>query len=106
MDFVPLLENPTSALFAGPSGSGKSQLVAKLIARRGEVFSEPVPDKIVYVYSEPLDDLFDQIKASETRGGEFITVQGLETLDQIIPANNKTPTIVSFTCIIDCTIKS
>ena len=50
-------------LIAGPTGSGKTEFVKKLIIQK-ETISYPVPEKIIYFYSE-YQDIFSTLENVE-----------------------------------------
>ena len=45
------LRNPFTMLIAGPTGSGKTELVKRLI-QQSDTISEPKPERIIYFYGE------------------------------------------------------
>ena len=49
------LKSPFTAIISGPTGSGKTQLVKRLIARRRDLCTEP-PEEIIYCYGAWQDD--------------------------------------------------
>lgn len=61
MDFDFRLKAPFCMAISGPSQSGKSTLVAKLIERRLEIIDPPIQE-VVYLYTEWQSALFDDLK--------------------------------------------
>ena len=64
--FLPF-ETPTSILVSGPSQSGKTFLVRRIIDNRNEMFQVP-PTKVVYAYSA-WQPVFDEMKGVEFHQG-------------------------------------
>ncbi len=50
--------HPTTILIAGPTGSGKTEFLVKLLTQRG---LEPFPERIIWIYSE-WQDAYDRIQ--------------------------------------------
>jgi hypothetical protein len=55
-------EHPATVMFAGPSKSGKTQLVKKIILNNNHCFSSP-PERIYYCYSR-WQSAYDEMKGS------------------------------------------
>ena len=53
------LKSPFTAMVSGPTGSGKTRALAKLISRRDEICSPP-PDEVIYCYGA-WQPFFDEI---------------------------------------------
>lgn len=61
------LRHPFTMLIAGPTGSGKTEFVRKLIEKR-QTIVEPVPERIIYYYSE-YQEVFDSLLSVEFKKG-------------------------------------
>ena len=56
---IPLpFRHPSTILIAGPTGSGKTEFLVKLLTQRG---IEPFPERIIWIYSE-WQDAYERIK--------------------------------------------
>lgn len=61
-----LFQGPQRLLFVGPSGSGKSHLMLKLIENRGALFDDPF-EEIIYVNPLLADDLYQESYFNELK---------------------------------------
>uniref|UniRef100_A0A158P4C4 AAA+ ATPase domain-containing protein n=1 Tax=Tetranychus urticae TaxID=32264 RepID=A0A158P4C4_TETUR len=59
MSYKIYLRHPFTMLIAGPTGSGKTEFVRKLIIKR-ETICDPAPERIIYYYSE-YQEIFDSM---------------------------------------------
>lgn len=75
---------PFSLLIAGSSGTGKTQIVYKLLQNQSDLFTTP-PDKILYCYGQ-YQSLFDDIE-KQCANVEFY--EGLPSKDIIIAFASK-----------------
>src|SRR4051794_33653949 len=79
------IHHPFCMLSLGPTGSGKTFAVAELLMRRAEVM-EPVPDKIIYVYSvfQPIYYKLQQRIADITFTQNLGDIETLATRDSLV----------------------
>lgn len=73
------LKHPFSAIISGPSQSGKTRWVAKLLKYRSEMIT-PKPEQTIFCYSE-FQDLYDTFTDVEFHRGML----DIETLDKTKP---------------------
>ena len=70
-----VIEVPARLMLIGPSHSGKSTLIAKLIQHRSEVFHQPPPERVIYCNAvldgreAYLTQLRELVAASDRSGG-------------------------------------
>jgi AAA+ ATPase superfamily predicted ATPase len=95
VDFPAFIAHPFRCLTSGPSSSGKTWLIKRVIAERECVFADVIPRRIVYVYSAIQPRLFDEIKQSVTDKDELVFLEGYKDLDSYIPPGNEVPSLVS-----------
>jgi hypothetical protein len=63
-------QHPATVILAGPTRSGKTTLISKILDQSNDGLVAPPPDRIVYCYSE-WQDSFDDIKMSRARSAHF-----------------------------------
>ena len=95
VDFPAFLAHPFRCLTSGPSSSGKTWLIKRVITQRERVFADVIPRRIVYVYSAIQPRLFEEIKESMTEKDELVFLEGYKDLDSYIPPGNEVPSLVS-----------
>ena len=88
-------QHPATVILAGPTRSGKTTLISKILEQSNDGLVAPPPDRIVYCYSE-WQDAFDDIKMSRARSAHFnpstkakIDVEFVEGLPDIETFNPK-----------------
>lgn len=76
--------SPCRIFLTGPSGSGKSNLVGKIISERDALFNKPV-DKVIYLYRE-WQTLFDDLKRRE----KVVFTDDFDQVDDLIKPDTHT----------------
>jgi hypothetical protein len=62
-------KHPSTILIAGPTGSGKTEFLVKLLTKNGGI--RPFPRRIIWIYSE-WQDAYDRIRKQLPRKIEFV----------------------------------
>ena len=75
------LKHPFTLICAGPTGSGKTILIAKILENY-KLMTKPVPEKIIYCYSIWQDMFKNMLEVNPN----IVFVQDMITEDQIDPS--------------------